>query len=134
MLILLWHVARVFNTLFLQLLVLQTLVLHSLFLQTLIFLLFTPNSPSLCHYYAIIRYVSGSRQATTYNCRCNLWGVIQLLTACRCMKQIPSFLSRTRALLKISKFCLAITHFLKVGNLKHILEQRIHNRLISSVA
>jgi len=36
---------------------------------------------SPCRYYALIRRVPGSRQATMNNCHCNFWGVIKLLTA-----------------------------------------------------
>jgi len=59
-------------------------VFHPLSLQTLV-----PQTPFLqnslsnlqtspCRYYALIFRVSGSRLATMYRCRCNLWGVIQL--------------------------------------------------------
>jgi len=63
---------------FLQLLVLQNLNLHFLFLQ----LHSSTHSPnSLCLVVTTLtRRISGNRQATMHNFRCNLWGAIQLLT------------------------------------------------------
>jgi len=41
---------------------------------------FSKVSSSPCLYHALIRRVSGSRQATMCSCRCDLCGVIQLIT------------------------------------------------------
>jgi len=86
------HIVIEVSTLSLQTLILQTLCLHPLVIKTLFLQHFSlpntlsPNYLSLNSHFRhaltmLIHRVSGSRQATMYNARCNLWGVVQLLTS-----------------------------------------------------